>query len=106
MDAAGGSSAMSDRTAAAEAWRRALELTAPIAQHPAVTFPIVIDRLAEKFGEAPALLSDRQNFSFRELADRAARYARWALEQKLAPGETVCLMMPNCPEYLAIWSGI
>jgi len=97
---------MSDRTAAAEAWRRALELTAPIARHPTVTFPLVIDRLAEKFGDAPALISDRHDFSYRELGGRAARYARWALEQAIAPGDVVCLMMPNCPEYLAIWLGI
>jgi hypothetical protein len=35
-----------DRGAAAQSWRRALELTAPIAQNPEVTFPVVIDRLA------------------------------------------------------------
>jgi fatty-acyl-CoA synthase len=97
---------MSDRTASAESWRRALELTAPIAQNPSVTFPVVIDDLAAKFGEAPALLSDRQNFSYRDLAARADHYARWALGQRLAPGEVVCLMMPNCPEYLAVWLGI
>ena len=34
------------------------------------------------------------------------RYARWALDQGLAKGETVCLMMPNRPEYLAIWLGL
>ena len=97
---------MSDRTASAESWRRALELTAPIAQNPTVTFPVVIEKLAAKFGEAPALLSDRQNFSYGDLAARADHYARWALGQRLAPGEVVCLMMPNCPEYLAVWLGI
>jgi fatty-acyl-CoA synthase len=28
------------------------------------------------------------------------------LDQGLAPGDTVCLMMPNRPEYMAIWLGI
>ena len=97
---------MSDRTAAAESWRRALELTTPIARHPTVTLPVVIDRLADKFGDAPALLSEGRNFTYRELAERAARYASWALEQNLAPGDVVCLMMPNCPEYLAVWLGV
>ena len=31
---------------------------------------------------------------------------RWALEQSLSPGDVVCLLMPNCPEYVAIWLGI
>jgi len=81
-------------------------MTAPIAQNPHVTFPVVIDRLANTRGEAPALLSDQQTLSYAALAARADHYADWALGQRLAPGEVVALMMPNCPEYLAIWLGI
>jgi hypothetical protein len=40
---------------AARAWLRALEATAPIAQAPRRTFPLVIEELAAKFGDAPAL---------------------------------------------------
>jgi fatty-acyl-CoA synthase len=97
---------MSDRDASAQSWRRALEQTAPITQNPAVTLPIVIDRLAAQYGDAPALVSEHETLSFRGLAERARRYARWALAQRLTPGAVVCLMMPNCPEYLAIWLGI
>jgi fatty-acyl-CoA synthase len=88
------------------AWLRALELTGPIAQSPARTFPAVIAELAERFADTPALLSDRESLTYRELAARANRYARWALAQDLAKGETVCLMMPNRPEYMAAWLGI
>jgi fatty-acyl-CoA synthase len=95
-----------ERSAASQSWRRALELTAPIARQPDVTFPIVIDRLAGQFGDAPALLSERATLSYAALAQRAGQYAAWAAEQRLGAGEVVCLMMPNCPEYLAIWLGI
>ncbi|HTW52363.1 MAG TPA: long-chain-acyl-CoA synthetase [Stellaceae bacterium] len=95
-----------ERGAAAQSWRRALELTAPIAQQPEVTFPFVINRLAEQFGDAPALLSERETLSYAALAQRAGQYAAWAVEQRLGSGEVVCLLMPNCPEYLAIWLGI
>src|SRR5438046_6939509 len=88
---------------AAKAWLRALELTAPIANNPRRIFSTVIDKLAEKFGEAPALLSDRERLTYRALAERSNRYARWALDQGLAKGETVCLLMPNRPEYMALW---
>jgi len=91
---------------AAAAWLRALEATAPIAQAPLRTFPAVIEELAERFGDAPALVSDGENFTFRELLARSNRYARWALAQNLGRGATVCLMMPNRPEYMAIWLGI
>src|SRR5881296_2338619 len=91
---------------AAKAWLRALELTAPIANNPHRIFSTVIDELAEKFGEAPALLSDRECLTYRALAERSNRYARWALDQRLAKGDAVCLFMPNRPEYMAIWLGI
>src|SRR5213593_399405 len=90
---------------AAKAWLRALELTAPIANNPRRIFSTVIDKLAEKFGEAPALLSDRERLTYRALAERSNRYARWALDQGLSKGDAVCLIMPNRPEYLAIWLG-
>jgi len=85
---------------------RALRMTTPIAKNPARVFPVVIDELADKYGEAPALISDRERFSYRALAERANRYARWALRENLAKGETVCLLMPNRPEYMAAWIGI
>ena len=40
------------------------------------------------------------------LASRANRVARWALAQGIEKGDTVSLLMPNCPDYLAIWLGI
>ena len=91
---------------AAKGWLRALALTKPIAQEPTRVLPVIIEELADRFGGAPALLSDRECLSFRALADRANRYARWALAQGLGKGETVCLLMPNRPEYMAIWLGI
>jgi fatty-acyl-CoA synthase len=91
---------------AAKAWLRALEMTAPIGAHPARTLPAIIDDLAEAHGDAPALLSDGEALSYRGLAARANRYARWALAQGLVNGETVGLLMPNRPEYMAAWLGI
>jgi fatty-acyl-CoA synthase len=91
---------------AAKAWRRALEATASIAAHPARTLPAMLDALAARYGDAPALIDDRETLSYRALAARANRYARWALAQRLAKGDTVALLMPNRPDYLAAWLGI
>jgi fatty-acyl-CoA synthase len=87
-------------------WVRALEATAPIAGNPQRILPRVIEELAETRGEARALLSAHECLTYRALDDRANRYARWALGQNLGKGEAVCLVMPNRPEYLAIWLGI
>ena len=85
---------------------RALRMTTPIAKNPTRMFPVVVDELAAKFGAAPALISDRETLTYRTLAERSNRYARWALAQGLAKGDTVCLLMPNRPEYMAVWIGI
>src|SRR3977135_2353129 len=63
---------------------RTLKMTTPIAKHPTRVFPQVVAELADTYGDAPALLSDRERFSYRELAERANRYARWALAQGIA----------------------
>ena len=91
---------------ASKAWLRALELSAPIAAQPQRTLPLVIDELALTRGDALALLSDGESLTYRALAERSHRYARWALAQGLGRGDTVCLLMPNRPEYLAIWLGV
>ena len=87
-------------------WLRALERTAPITRNPGRILPVVIEELGRRFGESPALLSEREQLTYRGLAERANRYARWALDQNVRPGDVVGLLMPNRPEYLAIWLGI
>jgi fatty-acyl-CoA synthase len=91
---------------AAKAWLRALELTAPIPRNRERVMSTVIDELAASCGDAPALLSDRECFTYRELAERSKQYARWALKQGVAKGDVVCLLMTNRPEYFAVWLGI
>src|SRR5712671_3784858 len=85
---------------------RTLKLTTPIAKNPTRIFPQIILELADRYGDAPALLSERERLSYRELAARSNRYARWALAQGIGKGDTVCLLMPNRPEYFALWLGV
>ena len=87
-------------------WLGALEATAPIAAKPHYILPSVIEDLAESRGDSQALLSAEGCLTYRALAECANRTARWALDQGLAKGDTVCLMMPNRPEYMAIWLGL
>ena len=91
---------------AASAWLRALELTASIPRNRDRVLSTVIKDLATRWDDAPALLSDRESFTYKELAARQNQYARWALEQGLEKGDVVCLLMTNRPEYFAIWLGI
>jgi fatty-acyl-CoA synthase len=89
-----------------KAWVRALELTAPVDRRASPVLPVLLGTLAQRFGAAAALTSRASSLSYAELYDSMNRYARWGLEQGLAPGDTICLLMPNCPDYLAIWLGL
>lgn len=89
-----------------KAWLGALERTASIAKNPSRIFASVVEDIAEEAGGAPALLADRESLTYGELAKRTNQYARWALSQGIRRGDTVCLLMANRPEYLAIWLGI
>ena len=68
--------------------------------------PVTIEELADQFGDGLALLGDHECLSFRELVEQSRRYARWALKIGVAKQQVVCLLMPNCPQYMAIWLGI
>src|ERR1700740_2174843 len=89
-------------------WVRALEGTAPVAASPQRLLYHVIADLADAQGDAPALIAavGGESLTYRALVERANRYAHWTLDQGLVKSETVCLMMPNRPEYLAIWLGL
>ncbi len=90
----------------ARAWARALELTTPITRHPDRILPRVIAERAAGNGDAPALLSERECLTYAGLVERANRYSRWAIAHGLAKSECVGLLMPNRPEFMAIWLGI
>jgi fatty-acyl-CoA synthase len=90
---------------AREAWIRALSRTASI-DRSGTTLPVLIDQLAHQFEAAPALVSTEAALSYRELSRRCNQYARWGLDQGFKAGDTVCLMMANCAEYMPIWLGL
>jgi fatty-acyl-CoA synthase len=90
---------------ARDAWLRALANTAQIGERNE-TLPIVVDRLAARFGDAPALIDPQTEMSFSGLGFRANQYARFGLSRNLQPGDAAALMMNNCAEYLAIWLGL
>lgn len=85
---------------------RTLRGLKPIVANPNRIWPDVLEDLVEKFRDRPALLSEKQNFTYLELFQRSNQYARWALAQDVKKGDVVALLMPNSPEFLAAWTGI
>jgi fatty-acyl-CoA synthase len=94
------------KTGALQDWVRALEATATITAKPHRILSTVIAEIASSHADAVALISEQESLTYRTLAARINRYARWALAQDLVKGDAVALIMPNCAEYMAIWLGI
>ena len=69
-------------------------------------FADIVEDWAARQPDRPALLSDLETFSYRDLNERINRYARWALSVGIGKGDTVCLFMPGQPDYIAAWLGI
>src|SRR5437879_12123110 len=89
-----------------KAWVRALERTSAVGCDPSVTLPVLIERLAGRFADAPALIGSEGTLGYRELAAAANRYAPWGLARGLAPGDVVCLLMKKRPQDLARRRGL
>ena len=91
---------------ASKTWLKALKTASELTADPAFTLGALLDRQAERFGAASALLSDGICLTYAELSALSRRYARWALSQGLGPGDCVALLAPNSPAYFAFWSGV
>jgi fatty-acyl-CoA synthase len=91
---------------AAGSWARALGHVAHLRDDQETTLARVIDDRANRAASQPALAAPEETLTYGGLRDRKNQYARWALQQGLKPGDTICLVMQNRPEYAAIWIGL
>src|SRR3984885_3274420 len=94
------------KPSAAKSWLKAIELTSRIEADPRRLFADMVGDWSERQPDRPCLISEAEIFSYRTLADRINRYARWALSAGIKAGDTVCLLMPSRPDYIAAWLGI
>ena len=89
-----------------QAWIRALAETKRMETDPGLTLAALLDGLADTHGDKPVLLSEGEAFTYRQLAARVNRIARWAMAEGFEVGDAVALLMPNRPDYVAIWLGL
>jgi fatty-acyl-CoA synthase len=94
------------KPSAAKSWLKAIELTSRIEADPCRLFADLVEDWSKRQPDRPALISETETLSYRALAERINRYARWALSAGIEAGDTVCLIMPGRPDYIAAWLGI
>src|ERR1700680_1169101 len=106
MDQSTGKPRSRAKPSAAKSWLKAIELTSRIEADPNRLFADLVEGWANRQPDRSALISETETFSYRALANRINRYARWALSVGIEAGDTVCLIMQNRPDYIAAWLGI
>ena len=85
---------------------RTLNRVKPIKATPNRTMCERMEEVANRHPDRVALISEHETFTYGEYNGRANRYARFAGAEGIGRNETVALLMPNRPEYLAIWMGV
>lgn len=65
-----------------------------------------LERSVDRFATRTAILFEDEVWTYRDMDQRANRYARWACDLGLGPGDVVCLFMENQPDYLCVWFGL
>jgi fatty-acyl-CoA synthase len=85
---------------------RTLARIIPLARDRTRTLPPLVEHLAARYGDRPLFVSRRETLTYRGFNELANRYARWAMQNGVGKGDTVCLMMTNRPTFPAIWLGI
>jgi fatty-acyl-CoA synthase len=86
-------------------WLGALAAIRILETRPDVNLPALCHEMAAVHGERIALSGLDLQLSYGQLSEAISRYAGWAAMQA-QPGETISLLMPNGPDYAAIWLGI
>ncbi|WP_063759922.1 class I adenylate-forming enzyme family protein [Streptomyces sclerotialus] len=72
--------------------------------YPSLPAGAVLAGAARRYPDRLALTDGQESLTYAELYDRALRCARGLREHGIAPGETVLLMIPNCPWFpVAYW---
>jgi fatty-acyl-CoA synthase len=87
-------------------WVRALQYKKQMETSPCTTLLSVLEDRARTQADTVALIGDNEHLTYGALVDRSYRYASWTLDRDIAAGDIVALLMPNCPDYVAIWLGL
>src|SRR5579871_546304 len=71
-----------------------------------VTIVDIVQHLAARTPDAPAILCGDQTLSYAALERAADRMAHWARNNGIGRGDCVALLMENRPEYVVAWLGL
>ncbi|CAM9341654.1 unnamed protein product [Laminaria digitata] len=68
----------------------------------------MFEKCATRYGDSPAIIMAEpvSCTTYAQLDRRSNQVAQWALSQGLGKGDAIALVMPSCPDYVALWLGM
>ena len=65
-----------------------------------------LEQAVDRWRDRPAVMFEGRTLTYGEFDALANRYASWGRSQRLRRGQTVAILLPNRPDYLAAWYGL
>ncbi len=82
-------------------WAKAYDPAVPLnLEYPEVTLCSLLQQTAETKGERTALIYFGKTLTYAELADYVSRMAKGLKQLRLARGDKIAIILPNCPQYV------
>ena len=75
-------------------------------EYPEETLPELLDKIAGRFPDAPALYYFGSRMNYRELNEKVNQFANLLIKEGIKPGDRVALYLPNCPPCVIAFFGI
>jgi carnitine-CoA ligase len=71
-----------------------------------LTVSSFLSEAAAAYPDKPYLYFRNKQFSYTEFAQKVSKAARAFQEMNIGAGDKVCILLPNCPEFLFAWLGL
>lgn len=85
---------------------RIKKILKPIAANPTTILADRWEIIAKKNENKTAFYFEDRELSYGNFIKLSNQFSRWAMDIGAKKGETVALLMHNCPEYVAAWLGV
>lgn len=89
-----------------EIYTRILKTTAEIQKNQNQSVGTHVEKLAQEIPDKIALYFEEKKWTWKKLNEESNRYANYFSKVGVKPGDTVALMVENCPEFLFATTGI
>ncbi|MFW9875429.1 MAG: AMP-binding protein, partial [Candidatus Thorarchaeota archaeon] len=89
-----------------EFYMRFLKVVGEVQKNQNQSVGIHVEKYAKEIPEKMALYFEDKQWTWKELNEESNKYASYFLSRGVTPGDTIALMIENCPEFLFATTGI